>query len=279
MFKILAVVAALGSTTLVRPRERRQSGGLVYDGEFPRSISRTSSSIFDSPRTTQGIEQDLLRRYKHMEKLIMFYDPSLQNITKYWTYGCWCLQMGDFPMRLGNGQPQDEVDRVCKKQKECYLCAKKDHEEEFPEVKSLETRICSPDMVGYKFKAIIDPVTGKPAVECTNIPNTCRRRICECDKRFAEQLPGAASASEGWQEAHHAHFGGFDSRVSCMARMMGHGNHEHELQCCGNYPERYLFRVRSDGSGRQCCGSKTYNSDSHVCCDEITSDIKSHGTC
>ena len=36
---------------------------------------------------------------------------SLNNITKYWTYGCWCFQMGDFPLRLGNGSPVDGVDK------------------------------------------------------------------------------------------------------------------------------------------------------------------------
>merc|ERR1719197_103836 len=68
---------------------------------------------------------DLLRKYKHMESMIQFYDQSLNNITKYWTYGCWCFQMGDFPLRLGNGSPVDGVDKHCKKQKECYRCAKK----------------------------------------------------------------------------------------------------------------------------------------------------------
>ena len=79
---------------------------------------------------------DLLRKYKHMESMIQFYDQvkklfwlnstltkqsckniinndikSLNNITKYWTYGCWCFQMGDFPLRLGNGSPVDGVDK------------------------------------------------------------------------------------------------------------------------------------------------------------------------
>ena len=59
----------------------------------------------------RNLDQNILRRYVHMEKLINFYDQSISNITKYWTYGCWCFQMGDYPLRIGNGAPMDNVDK------------------------------------------------------------------------------------------------------------------------------------------------------------------------
>ena len=85
---------------------------LEYEGTFPGDDGLSARrSIFADPRFQQGIEPSILRRYKHMEKLINFYDQSISNITKYWTYGCWCFQMGDYPLRIGNGSPVDDVDK------------------------------------------------------------------------------------------------------------------------------------------------------------------------
>ena len=89
-------------------RSRRE---LVYDGEFPNTSLFSRRSMFEDPRISSRIEENLLRRYQHLEKLISFYDQDIANITKYWSYGCWCFQMGDNPLRLGNGQPVDDLDR------------------------------------------------------------------------------------------------------------------------------------------------------------------------
>ena len=91
-----------------RNRSRRE---LVYDGEFPNTNLFSRRSMFEDPRISSQIEENLLRRYQHLEKLISFYDQNIANITKYWSYGCWCFQMGDNPLRLGNGQPVDDLDR------------------------------------------------------------------------------------------------------------------------------------------------------------------------
>ena len=40
-----------------------------------------------------------------------FYDNDLVSMTRYWSHGCWCFQMGDHPLRMGNGQPVDDIDR------------------------------------------------------------------------------------------------------------------------------------------------------------------------
>ena len=77
--------------------------------------------MFEDPRISSQIEENLLRRYQHLEKLISFYDQDIANITKYWSYGCWCFQMGDNPLRLGNGQPVDDLDRF-ERLYAFYLC-------------------------------------------------------------------------------------------------------------------------------------------------------------
>jgi hypothetical protein len=262
----LILTIALASTQATIHRAPRQAED--YDGDFPSTIT-ARRSMFDMPRYKQGMSADLLRKYKHMESMIQFYDQSLNNITKYWTYGCWCFQMGDFPLRLGNGSPVDGVDKNCKKQKECYRCAKKDNMEQFG-------KTCLPDETKYKFKAQYDKVTGAPYVDCLNPVGSCQRNICECDKAFASKLQGAAEdPADGWTEAHHAHYGGFDSRNQCL-RKLGKPADDKELVCCGDYPDRYMYRVNKDETGRQCCGKKLYDSDTHECCDDK---IVSSGTC
>lgn len=85
---------------------------LEYSGNFPDRGQFFRRSIFDNPQLAREINSDnLLRRYKHLERLISFYDQSLTNITRYWSYGCWCFQMGDHPLRMGNGVPVDDIDK------------------------------------------------------------------------------------------------------------------------------------------------------------------------
>lgn len=249
-------------------RSRRQSQAtLQYDGTFPENGGLTARrSIFADPRYQQGIEPNILRRYKHLEKLIGFYDQGLSNITKYWTYGCWCFQMGNYPLRLGNGSPVDDVDKICKRHKECYQCAKRDSSD----------GDCLPEETGYKFKASFDSVTTTPIVECVNRVGSCQRSICECDRAFAARLPMASGGDNGWTGAHHAHYGGFDSRSGCLARIHPPGG-SHEVQCCGEFPDRFPYRFAKDGSGKQCCGGNViFSTETHSCCDDV---VRTNGSC
>ena len=122
-------------------------------------------------------------------------------------------------------------------------------------------KTCLPDETKYKFKAQYDKVTGAPYVDCckfffyfktypiwtvhlfaflVNPVGSCQRNICECDKAFASKLQGAAEdPADGWTEAHHAHYGGFDSRNQCL-RKLGNPSDDKELVCCGDYPDRYF---------------------------------------
>ena len=79
--------------------------------EFQKCLAAHMCADFELGKEFARLQPNVLRRYKHLEKLIGFYDDSLSNITKYWTYGCWCFQMGNFPLRMGNGSPVDNVDK------------------------------------------------------------------------------------------------------------------------------------------------------------------------
>lgn len=270
----IVLIAAVSANGPKNPRNRRNADPgveLVYEGEFPTESGLSARrSIFADPRFQQGIAPNILRRYKHLEKLINFYDQSITNITKYWTYGCWCFQMGDYPLRIGNGSPVDNVDKICKQQKECYQCAKKDMAE--------LDQSCLPEETSYKFSATFDQVTGAPNVVCRNPAGTCKRNMCECDRAFAAKLPAASEGVDGWNGAHHAHYGGFDSRQSCLSRIKTPGNGQgFTLECCGEFPERYPLRFANNGSGKQCCNNNAvFNSDTH-CCDVDT--VRTNGSC
>lgn len=265
----IAFSCFLLATDILAARTRRQSNAppIAYMGTFPTKGLQARRSIFDGAQEFARLQPNVLRRYKHLEKLIGFYDDSLSNITKYWTYGCWCFQMGNFPLRMGNGSPVDNVDKICKRHKECYQCGKRDSGSE-----------CLPEETGYRFSATFDSVTGRPNVECINREGTCRRNICECDKAFAERLPQAAKSDDGWTGAHHAHYGGFDSRGACLARINpGPGQGGYQLQCCGAYPDRFPYRFAKDGSGKQCCGDRVFDSMTHSCCPDQV--VRLNGNC
>jgi hypothetical protein len=56
--------------------------------------------------------------------------------------------------------------RICKQQKECYQCAKKDMAE--------LDQSCLPEETSYKFSATFDQVTGAPNVVCSEYPEKSR---------------------------------------------------------------------------------------------------------
>jgi len=63
-------IAGIEATIHRAPRETKNDD---FDGSFPSTIS-SRRSIFDTPRIKQGLTADLLRKYKHMESMIQFYD-------------------------------------------------------------------------------------------------------------------------------------------------------------------------------------------------------------
>jgi len=259
-FSLLSIVAAAS---------RKKSPNLpVYEADYPALAPRGRAmpvSMLDHPMIAPDIERmgpAMERKYRNLEKMMTFIDTSSNNITRYWVYGCWCFQMGDFPMSKGVGAPQDNVDKTCKHHKECYMCAKKDHGQE-----------CVPEETGYRHKGAYDKVTGDAYIECKDPVGTCKRQICECDKALAERLEPASTGDNGWNAAHHAFYGGFDSRSKCL-RMdsKGPGN-DYKVQCCGKDGDRVPYKFHKDGSGKQCCGGTIFDSDIQECCsgDQVAS--------
>lgn len=165
----------------------------------------------------------------------------------------------------GKGKARDLIDQTCKNLHKCQTCIDMD----------IEQGLLLTNMDGkceytttYSFNLTME--TGTPKIECLNLDNTCKRAMCECDKRFGYEL---AQAWPTWN----AEFKGkdaFDRKEQC--RSTGPNNGGRIDKCCGVYPYRYPYH--SNGGNRQCCGVKTYEvaGPKKCCSDNVPREV---GTC
>ena len=72
---------------------------------------------------------------------------------------------------------------------------------------------CRGEEVGYSADLVEDAETGKKSIVCTNKAGACRRNICECDKRLAEQF---ALHEDSWNQDLHTNKGKFRNPKSSL---------------------------------------------------------------
>ena len=232
--------------------------------------------LLDLERSTSD-RANFLRRLKQLKALILHLQPA-HHFARYCFYGCWCLPDADHTIEgNGVGQPIDEVDASCKRQASCYECAKMDH----------PGRECVADKVQYSYALNVDSNDPedhwKKSIECLDEPNSgkngawnekssCRRSICECDKKLAEDL---REHFHVWTHENHQIQGSFDPVAQCL-KTPGNGNGaDGEPECCGEYPNRFPYKTNQ--GARMCCGDKTYDSSLFECCSDAN--IAALGTC
>ena len=210
-----------------------------------------------------------LRRLKQLKVLILHLQPA-HHFARYCYYGCWCLPDATHDLHAtGMGKPVDSIDAACKRQYQCYECAGMDH----------PGRDCDESNTQYNYELTYDsddPDNNmKKGIVCLDDPTneklSCRRSICECDKKLAEDLREHFSV---WTVDHHMEQGTFDRSVCKDSRGTGGNGGHTERECCGSYPDRFPY---SAGAGRSCCGQVTYNPNLH-CCDDNNS-VQSLGSC
>ena len=123
-----------------------------------------------------------------------------------------------------------------------------------------------------------------------NKKSHCRRAVCECDRGLAYRL---RRHEEEWDLQYHRKWAtpGFDYKECEAVRVHGGGNGgggsnrqkpigESKKRCCGDYADDgYRYTFEDMGGYRQCCGTKTYNTQSMQCCNEQISDVKAAGAC
>lgn len=227
----------------------------VCTEHFPGSRSGTNGTLSISAR-----------KLKQLKMLVLWLQPE-HRFARYCYYGCWCLPDEDHAEYVPRyGKPVDEVDQSCKKQSQCYECAKMNYGED-----------CESSDIGYKYELHNDPTDPtnhwKNTIVCKDNPNKkgCKRSLCECDKKLAEDL---RTNFGFWKEGHHQRQGGFDTSM-CEADHNGNGGRG-PLACCGKDDgPKYPFRTMN--GARKCCGSKTYDSTIQECCSD--DDVRFLGAC
>jgi len=220
---------------------------------------------------------NFLRRLKQLKSVILHLQPA-HHFARYCFYGCWCLPDAAHTVAgNGAGQPVDEVDASCKRQASCYECAQMDH----------QGRTCSPDSTQYSYNLVSD--VNEPdnhelkSIECLDDPNSgkngrwsekysCRRSICECDKKLAEDLRENFYI---WTHDNHSEQGTFDPPTQCIKSFSTGSGQEGPPECCGDYPERFPYK--SQNGARNCCGNKTYDVTMFECCSDGS--LAATGTC
>lgn len=203
------------------------------------------------------------REFKHVAGLIMF-KQQVPILGKYVFYGCYCFSDAQYELDAGKGRPVDAIDSACKSFHQCYRCVNKDFVQEAGQDN------CDGTSRSYRFKGIVDPVTQQKQIVCLNNEGTCKRSICECDKALADDL---SDLEFKWNIMHHQRWGGFNKEAECQ----GHGqarqarsiDGEGVQQCCGNYPNRFIYTSEGkDGAMRGCCDGKTFDLEGHLeCCE------------
>ena len=122
----------------------------------------------------------------------------------------------------------------------------------------------------------------------------CKRAVCECDRGLAYRL---RDHENSWDLKFHRRWWspGFDykecqvnpNRMNKKPNYSGNNglgrpdkNILSEKKCCGNYQDNGLrFPFETLGGYRECCGSKTYDTQTKQCCSAEDSDVKSRGAC
>jgi hypothetical protein len=224
-----------------------------------------------------GSGDPALKRLKQMKALILHLQPA-HYYAKYCNYGCWCFRDGVHQVGTGSGPAVDAIDQKCLLQAKCYECAEMEH----------PNRNCVPEQIQYDYSLIFDPNDpdnhNLKSIVCHDDPfdpNTgktsekisCRRAICECDKRLAEDLR-AMEAQNIWVEENSQKIGSFDPDTQCIHTRGGanSGDKNWEMKCCGT-GWRFPYR---DSDNRKCCGDMTYDANMLTCCNDVVSTI---GTC
>jgi len=168
-------------------------------------------------------------------------------------YGCWCYFFDN--VGRGKGTPVDEIDAMCKTLGEGYECAIRDSEDEGIE--------CTPWEIDY----LQGTGTGRALYDsCIELnDNSCAARACAVEGNFVESVFAVLVTGVGIPYDQFSHAQGFDPShdVGCPVKK-GTTGAGIEKACCGAFPFRFPYKTL--GGERQCCGSRTYNSNLLTCC-------------
>lgn len=211
----------------------------------------TMQSLYQKYKST-GLEEAETNSLLQIRKLLQLktlvttlLDDSSIDFDRFCFYGCYCLpDAAIHDSSPGAGQPVDQIDNSCKELKQCYQCANRDTQED----KGDE---CHQD-AAYSVNPLTDNFGKIYDYQCTNRENSCRWRICQCDRAFAHKIK---AEHDEWNVQNHKVLGGFD-RGQCQSDLPTRGAGK---QCCGNYesPKAAQQRQMINPNLKQCCNNQS----------------------
>lgn len=253
----------IGENALFEEFARNYSSMRVADPRL-RNMRNEMQPIDFSALSSDSMEMMAsTRKFKHVAGLIMF-KQAVPILGKYVFYGCYCFSDAQYELDAGKGRPVDSIDAACKSFHQCYRCVNKDF------VQEAGQENCDGSSRSYRFKGVVDAVTATKQIVCLNNRGSCKRAICECDKALAEDL---SDLEFKWDIMNHQRWGGFNKEQQCQG--LGSARKARSIegtgvqQCCGEYPNRYIYTSEGkDGSRRGCCSGKTFDLQGHLeCCE------------
>lgn len=187
-------------------------------------------------------------RGQQMRNVQAILGNNLDNINE---YGCWCFFQEDHGR--GHGKPVDGLDRFCRKMHMGYDCAIMDV------LDSTGNDSCVPWEVPY--------ISGTGGGE-SSLVNTCEvvnsddcaKHACMVEGFFVIQIFNLFVSGESVDDSY-KHSNGFDDRGGCPT-LPGYG--ESEKACCGEYPDRFPFKLLNGDRG--CCQGVAYDAIMLSCC-------------
>lgn len=233
---------------------------------------RLKSADTSSPKATFTNGGIRVRNMGRIMKMAMFIQkkPAKGFIREFKRYGCHCWPKGRTILG-GQGRPQDDVDRTCKKLFNCHRCLVINSNGE-----------CGPDKFQYKVRGKDN--NGTRLVHCDGNPaDSCQRNLCECDLAFAQELNEARKAYKN----ENSKWKGFKTNDECRsgnglgARTNMLQQQEYEIPtgtkmhngwaCCGSNFEN--LTPYKPAKGQRCCNNNNlftiYGLDkSQTCCSD-----------
>ena len=174
------------------------------------------------------------------------YDAKVGELQDLYTnYGCYCWIDGPAAGVIGGGKTRDMTDHHCKELYRCYKCVNIDYAKNYTDVE-------------YSVDFTEDD-DGNRLLDCKINSKQDAENICECDKRFAEEIANTVNGCKAGQqddEMYGAYCmdekfrtstgnGNFNPRKQCEKQFPDHDKNK----CCGFYPNRLPY----DSNHADCC--------------------------
>lgn len=253
-------IASLGLAAAELARLPRQAGqGFELDGSensdelmslILEIAGDAKDEVDEAIQAMMGVDRNMderqVRKFRGL-KILTLWLLKEAHFGKFCYYGCFCLPEGSHDIADGGyGRPLDNIDAACFDFKKCYKCLIDEFDGDFFvnnqfNMGHITKAECAGEELGYRHTLDVDG-SGARSITCTNPVGSCRRSICECDKKLAESF---AEYESEWDERYHTTEGGFIRDDHCVRQ----GGTKFE-DCCG---DKTTFPFNQPRHSHQCC--------------------------